>query len=139
MRYELKGTLRVIKDTQVVSDRFKKREFVVMIDEEGQFPQPIMCQFTQDRCTKLDGYNTGDKVNVEFYLKGREWVSPQGETKYFLSADAWTIGKNSEQSGQEFPQNEEFKSGAAIPPPPSPASFESNSKDEDSVDDDLPF
>ena len=35
MRYELSGTLTVIKDLQVVNDRFKKREFVVMIDEEG--------------------------------------------------------------------------------------------------------
>ena len=136
MRYELSGTLRVVKDTQVVSDRFKKREFVVMIDEEGQFPQPIMCQFTQDRCSKLDSYNSGDKVKVEFYLKGREWTSPQGEVKYFISADAWTIDKLGGNAEQVVYQNE--GSSAAIPPPPSPATFENDTKG-DAEEDDLPF
>jgi hypothetical protein len=137
MRYELSGTLRVIKDTQVISDRFKKREFVVMIDEEGQFPQPIMCQFTQDRCSKLDGYNSGDKVKVEFYLKGREWTSPQGDVKYFISADAWTIDKLSGDSVQVGSPNEDAASGD-IPPPPSPTTFE-NDNEGNPEEDDLPF
>ena len=137
MRYELSGTLSVLKDLQVVSDRFKKREFVVMIDEEGSYPQPIMCQFTQDRCSKLDGYNSGDKVKVEFYLKGREWTSPQGEIKYFLSADAWNIEKAGEQVEQGFYQEE--SSSAGIPPPPTPTSFEASKSEGDSEEDDLPF
>jgi single-stranded DNA-binding protein len=137
MRYELSGTLRVVKDTQVVSDRFKKREFVVMIDEESQFPQPIMCQFTQDRCSKLESYNAGDKVKVEFYLKGREWTSPQGDVKYFISADAWSIEKLGGNAEQVVYKNE-GSSSADIPPPPSPTTFE-NINSEEAKDDDLPF
>jgi len=137
MRYELSGTLRVVRDTQVISDRFKKREFVVMIDEESQFPQPIMCQFTQDRCSKLDNFNSGDKVKVEFYLKGREWTSPQGEVKYFLSADAWTIDTLGGNTEPAVYQNE--GSTGDIPPPPPPTTFESDSSKGDSEEDDLPF
>ena len=138
MRYELNGTLSVIKETQVLSDRFKKREFVVMIDEEGKYPQPIVCQFTQDRCSNLDSFNSGEKVKVEFYLKGREWTSPQGEVKYFLSADAWSIEKAGGNAEQVTYQNEKDGDNIQPPPAPAPTAFESNDS-ESGMDDDLPF
>lgn len=135
MRYELEGTLTLIKETQQVSDRFKKREFVVKTDEESPFPQLIPCQFTQDRCDNLDPFKTGEKVKVEFYLKGREWTSPQGEVKHFLSVDAWNIhkagnGLNEVVSGSSSEGN--------IPPPPAPVNFDSDTSSDD-ADDDLPF
>lgn len=135
MRYELNGTITVLKDTQQVSDRFKKREFVVKTDEESPFPQLIPLQFTQDRCSNLDSYKTGDKIKVDFYLKGREWTSPQGEVKHFLSLDAWSIdnlGSGSSVSSQEVSDE------GNIPPPPAPVNFESDSKKSD-PEDDLPF
>lgn len=135
MRYELDGTLVVIKDTHVVSDRFKKREFVVKTDEESSYPQLIPLQFTQDRCSNLDNYNTGDKVKVEFYVKGREWTSPQGEVKHFLSLDAWSISKSGAESS-ESPAS--FASEGNIPPPPKPVNFDNDSKNDD-PEDDLPF
>ncbi len=135
MRYELEGTLIVLKDTHVLSDRFKKREFVVKTDEESSYPQLIPLQFTQDRCSNLDSYNSGDKVKVEFYVKGREWTSPQGEVKHFLSLDAWSISKSG--SGMsESPVSP--PSEGNIPPPPSPVNFDSDSSSDD-PEDDLPF
>lgn len=134
MRYELKGTLKVVKDEQVISDRFKKREFVVMIDEESQFPQPILCQFTQDRCSNLDGFTSGEQVKVDFYLKGREWSSPSGEIKYFISADAWSISKldaSAENKAVAPPAD-----SSEVPPPPPPSPFNDAT---DNAEDDLPF
>lgn len=130
MRYELEGTLKVIKPEQVISDRFKKREFVVQIDEESQFPQPVICQFTQDRCSNLDGYKEGDRVKVSFYIKGREWASPSGEIKYFVSLDAWNIEHAGGSSEAITPSNLDDE----IPLPPSPMDL-----DTDDPDDDLPF
>ena len=122
-------------DTVQISDRFKKREFVVNIDEESQYPQPILCQLTQDRCSKLDNFEAGDKVKVDFYLKGREWQSPQGDVKYFISVDAWTIEK---LSGEAPVENKQAPSEIPLPSGPNP--FENNDKDMDSkADDDLPF
>jgi hypothetical protein len=135
MRYDLNGTLIVIKDLQQVSDRFKKREFVVKTDEESPFPQLIPLQFTQDRCDNLDPFQVGDKVKVDFYIKGREWTSPQGEVKHFLSLDAWTIDKLS-SSAAETPSASMDE--GSIPPPPSPVSFEKDADDK-GPDDDLPF
>ena len=44
MRYDLDGTLIIIKDTQQVSEKFKKREFVVKTDESSPYPQLIPLQ-----------------------------------------------------------------------------------------------
>ena len=132
MRYELEGSLIVVKETQQVSDRFKKREFVVRTEEDSPFPQTIPCQFTQDRCDNLNSYKVGDKVKVEFYLKGREWTSPQGEVKHFLSVDAWTIAK----AGSDLQEVGSSQASGDIPPPPAPVNFESDSNE---ADDDLPF
>ena len=134
MRYELSGTLIIIKDTQQVSDRFKKREFVVKTDEESPFPQLIPLQFTQDRCDNLDAFKQGDNVKVDFYIKGREWTSPQGEVKHFLSLDAWSIDELGSSSASP---NESFSDKGSIPPPPSPVNFDSDKGND--PEDDLPF
>ena len=72
MSYDLKGTLKVINDTQKISDSFSKREFVVT-DSSGKYEQTIQLQLVQDNCAKLDGFTIGDSVEVSFNLCGREW------------------------------------------------------------------
>ena len=88
--YTLKGEIKTIKETQAITDSFKKREFVIT-DASGQYPQVIMFQSVQDRCEMLDTFNTGDMVEVFFNLRGREWTNPQGEVKVFNTLDAWKI------------------------------------------------
>jgi hypothetical protein len=51
----------------------------------------ILFQATGDRIAQLDGINVGDEVKVEFSVRGREWRSPQGETKYFVTLDVWKV------------------------------------------------
>lgn len=50
-------------------------------------------QLVNDKCSLLDNIYAGTKVNVSYNLKGREWNSPQGETKYFNTIEAWKITK----------------------------------------------
>ena len=89
--YTLKGEIKVISETQQVSDSFKKREFVVL-DASGQYPQTIMLQTVQDRCQLLDAFKVGDAVEVTFFLRGREWTNPKdGVVRYFNSLDAWKV------------------------------------------------
>ena len=100
MSYQLKGTIKVVKDTVQVSEKFAKREFVV-IDNDALYPQDIIFQAAQDKCSMLDGYSVGDNVEVSFNLRGREWTSPQGEVKYFNTLDSWRIEKVGEGQPQE--------------------------------------
>jgi len=90
MSFKLKGTVVVVKDTVQVSDKFSKREFVVN-DNSGMYPQDILFQSTQDKCSMLDGVNIGDEIEVSFALRGREWTNPQGEVRYFNTLEAWRI------------------------------------------------
>ncbi len=95
--YTLKGEIKVINETQNITDSFKKREFVVL-DASGQYPQTIMFQAVQDRCDMLNAVKVGDMVEVVFFLRGREWTNPEGVVKYFNSLDAWKINPASEGS-----------------------------------------
>tara|TARA_R110000803_G_scaffold74903_4_gene139111 strand:+ start:24414 stop:24761 length:348 start_codon:yes stop_codon:yes gene_type:complete len=89
--FTLKGKLIVKGAEQQISEKFKKREFVVQ-DDSSQYPQVISFQLVQDKCSLLEAYNEGDEISVNFNLRGREWVSPKdGTTKYFNSLEAWKI------------------------------------------------
>lgn len=90
MAYDTKGTLIRIFETKQVSDKFRKREFVVEVPD-GKYPQTVLFQATGDRCDLLDTMGEGEEVKVTWNLRGREWRSPSGETKYFNSCDAWKI------------------------------------------------
>jgi len=96
--YTLKGNIKVIKATQNVNEKFRKREFVVT-DNSSQYPQDIQFQLTQDRCDQLDAYKPGDSVEVSFNIRGREWTSPKdGEVKYFNSLEVFRIAGQTNSS-----------------------------------------
>jgi hypothetical protein len=85
------GKLHIKFDTVQVSEKFAKRDFVVEVMENPLYPQHVLFQLTQDKTGLLDGHNVGDKIEVTFNLRGREWASPQGEVKYFNTLEAWRI------------------------------------------------
>lgn len=87
---EITGTIKLINETQTFgASGFKKREFVVVTEE--QYPQPILMGFVQDKCELLNNYSIGQKVKVNINLRGREWINPEGEEKYFNEIQAWRI------------------------------------------------
>ena len=83
----IQGILHVKGETQVISDKFSKRELVIKTEEN--YPQLISCQLIKDKCDLLNLYNVGDKIDVSINLKGREWTSPKGEIKYFNTIEVW--------------------------------------------------
>jgi hypothetical protein len=90
--FKLNGTIKVIKDTVQVTEKFSKREFVVN-DSSSMYPQDIESQIVQDKCSMLDSYKEGDNVEISFNLRGRAWESPNDGTKYFNTLDCWKIEK----------------------------------------------
>lgn len=88
---ELQGTIKTIGETQTFASGFQKREFVLLTNE--QYPQPISMELLQDKIDIIDPFKEGDLVNVGINIRGREWVSPNGDTKYFNSIVAWKITK----------------------------------------------
>jgi len=86
---EIEGTIKKIMEEQVFSEKFKKREFVIRSSE--QYPQDIIIEFTNDKCEILNLYKNGDHVRVSFDIRGRQWISPDGKEKYFITLQAWRI------------------------------------------------
>ena len=126
---EVTGKIKVIGDVQQVTQTFKKRELVVTTEE--QYPQHIMIEFTQDKTDLLNNFSIGSPVRVSINLRGREWTSPQGETRYFNSIQGWRIESLvQEQSGSAAP---------GMPPVPPADAFEPTNDFNEDDHDDLPF
>ena len=88
--FKIKGEIKVIGDAVQVTEKFKKREFV-LIDDSSQYPQYINFQLVQDKCELIEGFQVGQCVEVNFNLRGREWTDKNGIIKYFNTLDVWRI------------------------------------------------
>jgi translation initiation factor IF-3 len=123
---EVSGKIKWLDETKTYGNNgFRKREVVVTTEE--QFPQHILVEFIQDKCDLLNAFQMGQNVKIGINLRGREWVNPQGETKYFNSVQGWRI------------EALEASSNSEMPPMPPPPAFESADDASDGPDDDLPF
>lgn len=122
---EVQGKIKMIDETKTYGNNgFRKREVVVTTEE--QYPQHILVEFVQDKCDLLNNFSVGQPVKIGVNLRGREWVNPQGETKYFNSIQGWRI----ENLAAQAPGN------APVPP----ADQFEPAKDLNEEDyDDLPF
>lgn len=86
---QINGEIYKIGDTQKVSDRFSKREFILMT-EKGSYPQHVKMEVTQDNCNKLNSYSVGDEVSVDFNIRGRLHNGANGEA-CFVTLQAWKL------------------------------------------------
>jgi len=90
MSFEVEGKLHKKFDTVQVKETFKKREFILEL-EDGAYSQLIKFQLIQDRCGLLDDYAEGNDIKVFFNLRGRSWQGRDGNTSYFTNLAAWKI------------------------------------------------
>jgi hypothetical protein len=118
---EVIGKIKVLNAEQQVSSSFKKRELVVETSEE--YPQFISINFIQDKCDLLNNYKVGQEVKVGINLRGREWVNPQGETRYFNDIQGWRVEKITDGANITVNEPKVFETTAVL----------------NQVDDDLPF
>lgn len=124
---EIQGRIKMIDETKTYGNNgFRKREVVVTTEE--QYPQHILIEFVQDKTDLLNSYQVGQLVKISINLRGREWVNPQGETKYFNSIQGWRI-ENLEAAA----------STQDMPPVPPMEAFEPAEEFSEEDHDDLPF
>ena len=138
MSLQITGKLIEKYDVQQVSEKFKKREFVMEVYEEynGQtYTNFAKLQLVQAKCDIIDRYNIGDSVTVSFNVKGNKWEK-DGKINYITNLDCWRI---------EAAQG----SGSAAPPATATATVHANKQTPTSFNvpnsvgpetiDDLPF
>jgi hypothetical protein len=115
MAYELTGKIKLIQDPKTFDSGFTKREMVVIV-EDGKYPQEINLEFVQDKAALLDALQPGQEVTVSFDIRGREYNG-----RYFNNLQGWKVVAASD---------------ASEPPPPDAEYYPSPS---DFGDDDIPF
>ncbi len=93
MSLEVTGKLLVKYDTQQVSEKFKKREFVLELAEEingNIYTNFAKMQLVQNKCDIIDRFKEGDQVRVSFNIKGNKWER-DGKVNYITNLDAWRV------------------------------------------------
>ncbi|MFK7050557.1 MULTISPECIES: DUF3127 domain-containing protein [Flavobacterium] len=128
---EVTGRIKMINPTQEVSASFKKRELVVTTEE--QYPQHIMIEFTQAKVDDLNNFQVGEQVKVSINLRGREWINPQGEAKYFNTIQGWRIERVQPMQTAQPAMSQQ------MPPMPAAQAFEPAPSFNEEEHDDLPF
>jgi hypothetical protein len=87
---EIQGKIDFIEATQEIGS-FTKRRMVVITD--GDYPQHIPVEFFGDKTPLLDKFDADDHVSVKVDLRCKPWKNKQGETKYFVNVNGWSITK----------------------------------------------
>ncbi|MBT9394656.1 DUF3127 domain-containing protein [Hymenobacter sp. NST-14] len=108
MAYEATGRLHEIFDEQQVSEKFRKREFVLEV-VDGQYPEHIKFQMVQDKTALIDPFKVGDEVKVSFNLRGRGF-NKNGQMLYFTNLEAWRIENSG--GGAAAPQGGSYQQAA---------------------------
>ena len=118
MAYDLTGKIKLIQEAKTFDSGFTKREMVVVV-EDGKYPQEINLEFVQEKVSLLDNLQPGQEVTVTFDIRGREYNG-----RYFNNLQGWKIdtaaSDNAANTGDQ-----------SMPPPTEkPSMYE---------DDDIPF
>lgn len=93
MSFELSGTLYEKFATIQRTATFKIREFVVETSREfggKTIFNYIKFQSTQDRTELIDKFNPGDKIKIQFDIRGAKWEK-NGQVSYFNNLEAFRI------------------------------------------------
>lgn len=114
MSNSLKGTIYKIEDVVVVSDKFKKRNFIIFESYTTQngyeIQNYISLQVTQDKVDELNNFKAKDKVEVSYNLQGRLWTNKEGVEMCFNTLTAWKIEKLVNENISAEPTNNQPES-----------------------------
>ena len=108
MAFEITGKIIEVLPVNQVSDKFRKREFVIEKKDTGGsavFIDYIKFQLVQDKCDLINESFLNEEVRIWFNLKGNKWER-DGKINYFTNLDAWKIEKVSESGRNQSVQQQ---------------------------------
>ena len=92
MAYDLTGKIKIIQEAKTFESGFTKREMVVIV-EDGKYPQEINIEFVQDKVGLLDELQAGQEITVTFDIRGREYNG-----RYFNNLQGWKVETRGDQA-----------------------------------------
>lgn len=116
------------------SKGFQKREIVLMVDPDKEYPETVPFTLTKEKMELADDLEVGQYVTIKFFSGGRYWE--KGD-RYFGENKAWVIKAegDSQRPAPEPEKNQEPAQATepgAVEEPPVEGGFED-------PDSELPF
>ena len=122
MSYDITGRVKLLQEPQTFGSGFTKREVVIVV-EDGKYPQEINIEFVQDKVGLLDDVRAGDEVTITFDIRGREYNG-----RYFNSLSGWKLENGSKRGG-----------GNSAPAASAPSSGGADDDEYEDDESDIPF
>lgn len=107
MAFEITGKIIDISPVNQISDKFRKREFVIERKETGGsalFIDYIKFQLIQDKCDLINESFMNEEVRILFNIRGNRWER-DGRVNYFTNLDAWKIERIPSQGPEPEPED----------------------------------
>ena len=98
---QVTGEIIEIDDVKIISDNFKKREFILKHAPNPEYPDFLKLEVVQNKTDLLDKYKVGQEVVVDLNLKGKRWEKGK-ESGYFNSLQAWRIQPASQEDNEPW-------------------------------------
>ena len=120
MEYQLTGRVAEVYPVNRISERFRKREFVIEHKDSSSkqvYVDYIKFQLTQDRCEIIDESWLRQEVTVTFNIRGNRWEK-NGVANYITNLNALSVtrGIAVAENGQKAIVNPQLEDA----PSPSP-------------------
>ena len=95
---KINGILKIKYDEVQLTEKFKKREFVIQLDSTNYNGTNDYLKFSliMDSCSMIDSFLEGASITVSYEVKAREWVNPENETVYINDVKALSVKQNVE-------------------------------------------
>jgi hypothetical protein len=115
--YSITGTLYDVAKVNNISDRFRKREFVIVVEDRGRdrsWTHYIKLQLENKDVLMIDQFKIGDEIEVTFDIRGSKGEK-MGETLFFTNLKAWKIElADGDIETRDYPQQEGRQSREAV-------------------------
>ena len=102
-----KGIIIKLGDEEQKSAKLTVRQ--VVIQTMAHYPQFLVLEAVNDKCSLLNGLRVGNIITAYFDIRGKEWKAPEGITKYFMSLSLWKIKVEKDVKEPEEEENTEEK------------------------------
>lgn len=102
MKITITGQVRSIGEETQVTEKFKKQDVTIEIDQDSDYPQVRKIQFSQDKCKLAGELNVGDTANFVLNLRGKEYTNKDGKTDVFNSDDCWNVEVTKKENPDEI-------------------------------------
>jgi hypothetical protein len=95
MTIEIKGTVKEMFATEVVSDKFSKKLIAVTTDLQSNYPQHLAIEAHNKAIDLLDSVEVGDNVTIVANVNGRVYEKAGQPNKYFNTLSIYKLTKDS--------------------------------------------